>query len=110
MSARGRFVLRGQDTDSSDLDILVDPTLATTLFDIGAIRYEFGKLLSVQVDVLTSNALPDSFRVLVLAEARPRRPATSSASPTATASFPEPRRQLLRCSRQQGYIHAHSRK
>ena len=29
--------LRGQDTDSSDLDILIDPTPETTLFDIGAI-------------------------------------------------------------------------
>lgn len=64
-------VLRGQDTDSSDLDILVDPTPETTLFDIGAIRHELGKLLGVPVDVLTPNALPDKFRAEVLAEARP---------------------------------------
>jgi len=64
-------VLRGQDTDSSDLDILVDPTPETTLFDIGAIRHELGKLLGVPVDVLTPNALPDNFRASVLAEARP---------------------------------------
>lgn len=62
-------VLRGQDTDSSDLDILIDPTPDTTLFDIGAIRHELGKLLGVPVDVLTPNALPDSFRATVLAEA-----------------------------------------
>ena len=64
-------VLRGQDTESSDLDILIDPTPDTTLFDIGAIRHELGKLLGVPVDVLTPNALPDNFRATVLAEARP---------------------------------------
>lgn len=64
-------VLYGQDTDSSDLDILIDPTSETTLFDIGAIRHELGRLLGVSVDVLTPNALPDKFRAAVLAEARP---------------------------------------
>lgn len=64
-------VLRGQDTALSDLDILIDPTPDTTLFDIGAIRHELGELLGVQVDVLTPNALPDAFRAQVLAEARP---------------------------------------
>lgn len=64
-------VLRHQDTDGSDLDILIDPTPETTLFDIGAIRHELGKLLGVPVDVLTPNALPDKFRAAVLAEALP---------------------------------------
>ena len=64
-------VLHGQDTDRSDLDILIDPTPETTLFDIGAIRHELSKMLGVPVDVLTPNALPDKFRVAVLAEARP---------------------------------------
>jgi predicted nucleotidyltransferase len=64
-------VLHGQDTDSSDLDILIDPTPETTLFDIGAIRHELNKLLGVPVDVLTPNALPDKFRASVIAEARP---------------------------------------
>ena len=31
-------VLRGEDTDDSDLDLLVEPTPETTLMDIGAIR------------------------------------------------------------------------
>ena len=64
-------VLHGGDTESSDLDILIDPTPETTLFDIGAIRHELHKLLGVPVDVLTPNALPDKFRAAVLAEARP---------------------------------------
>ena len=64
-------VLRGEDTASSDLDILIDPTAETTLFDIGAIRHELAKLMGVQVDVLTPNALPEKFRAEVLAHARP---------------------------------------
>ena len=63
--------LRGQDSESSDLDILVDPTSETTLFDIGSIRLELRELLGVPVDVLTPNALPDRFRARVPAEARP---------------------------------------
>lgn len=58
-------------TESSDLDILIDPTPETTLFDIGAIMNDLRKLLGARVDVLTPNALPDSFRAKVLAEARP---------------------------------------
>lgn len=63
-------VLNGLDTEASDLDILVDPTPDTTLFDIGAIRHELRTLLGVPVDVLTPNALPESFRASVIAEAR----------------------------------------
>lgn len=62
-------VVHGSDTDNSDLDILVDPTMETTLFDIGAIRHELFQLLGVPVDVLTPKALPEKFRAAVLAEA-----------------------------------------
>lgn len=64
-------VLHGSDDEGSDLDLLIDPTPETTLFDIGAICHELEKLLGVPVDVLTPNALPDKFRAKVLAEARP---------------------------------------
>lgn len=64
-------VARGQDEDGSDLDLLIDPTPDTTLFDIGAIRLELRRLLGVEVDVLTPNALPDKLRAAVLAEAQP---------------------------------------
>lgn len=64
-------VLNGTDTESSDLDILVDPTPITSLFDIGAIRFDLKVMLHIEVDVLTPNALPDSFRTLVLAQAKP---------------------------------------
>ena len=62
-------VVHGTDGEDSDLDILIDPTAETTLFDIGAIRRELKSLLGIEVDVLTPNALPDSFRQRVLAEA-----------------------------------------
>jgi predicted nucleotidyltransferase len=58
------------DTIDSDLDILVDTTPETTLFDLGAIRYKLRQLLGVQVDVLTPAALPEKFRLKVIAEAR----------------------------------------
>jgi uncharacterized protein len=64
-------VLHGLDTEQSDLDILIDPTPETTLFDIGAIRHELKLLLGIPVDVLTPNALPVKFRQEVIAESRP---------------------------------------
>ena len=54
-----------------DLDLLVEPTLQTTLFDIGAIRFELKELLGLNVDVLTPNGLPAKFREQVLREAVP---------------------------------------
>ena len=63
-------VLHGTDTAESDLDILVDTTQDTTLFDIGAIRAELVELLGVEVDVLTPGALPERWKTDVLREAR----------------------------------------
>ena len=62
-------VLHGDDTDESDLDLLVDPTPDTSLLDIAKIQNRLQKLLGISVDVLTPKALPDSFRAKVLAEA-----------------------------------------
>jgi predicted nucleotidyltransferase len=64
-------VLTGEDTDDSDLDILVEPTKETTLMDIAAIQYELKLLLGITVDVLTPNALPDTFRNQVIEQAQP---------------------------------------
>ena len=63
-------VLHGEDLEGSDLDLLVQPTPETTMFDIGGIQFEVSELLGIRVDVLTPRALPDSFRASVLAEAR----------------------------------------
>jgi predicted nucleotidyltransferase len=64
-------VVHGNDTEGSDLDLLVDPTEDTTMMDIGAIRYELKQLLGIPVDVLTPRAIPDHFKSLVLQEATP---------------------------------------
>ena len=63
-------VLQGNDTDSSDLDILVDRLPNTTLFDLGGLQVELEQMLGVKVDVLTPLDLPIKFRADVLATAR----------------------------------------
>jgi len=62
-------VVHGDDTEESDLDLLVDPTSETTLMDIARIQLEVARLLNVGVDVLTPNALPEKFRAQVVTEA-----------------------------------------
>lgn len=52
------------------MDILIDITEETSLFDVGAIRAELMELLGVEVDVLTPGALPDRWKKSVLREAR----------------------------------------
>jgi predicted nucleotidyltransferase len=64
-------VLHGDDTESSDLDILVDPTPKTSLLDIARIKKGLTALLGIPVDVLTPKALPEKFRAVVLDEALP---------------------------------------
>ena len=64
-------VASSTDIDGSDLDVLIDPSPETTLFDIGAIRYKLKQLVGVPVDVLTPNALPEKFRSSVIAGAMP---------------------------------------
>ena len=62
-------VVHGDDTEESDLDLLVDPTSETTLMDIAKIQLEVARLLNVSVDVLTPKALPEKFRAQVMTEA-----------------------------------------
>jgi predicted nucleotidyltransferase len=64
-------VLRGEDKDGSDLDLLVDPLPGTTLFDLGGLQDELEQLLGLRVDVRTPKDLPANFRAQVLAEAKP---------------------------------------
>jgi len=64
-------VIRNEDTETSDLDLLVEPTSAMSLMDIGAIRFELKALLGINVDVVTPNALPDSFRDQIVNESIP---------------------------------------
>ena len=64
-------VVRGEDVDGSDLDLLVDTKPDTSLLDIGIIQDALVRLLGVDVDVLTPKGLPETFRAAVIAEAVP---------------------------------------
>ena len=64
-------VLRGEDADGSDLDLLIDPAPDTSLMDIARIQGRLEGLLGISVDVLTPLSLPESYRGRVIAEARP---------------------------------------
>lgn len=63
--------LLGKDTETSDLDILVDPRPGTTLFDIGGYQEELECLLGVRVDVLTPGGLPPKWRDVIVRDAKP---------------------------------------
>lgn len=64
-------VLRGTDTEGSDLDLLVDALPGATLFDLGGLQQTLEDLLGVRVDVVMPGDLPERVRALVLAEAQP---------------------------------------
>jgi len=64
-------VLHGNDTEGSDLDLLVDALPGTTLFDLGGLQMELEALLGISVDLLTPDDLPVKFRDQIIAEARP---------------------------------------
>ena len=52
-------VSRGEDTEDSDRDLLVDPAEGMSLFDIGAMRRKLHDLLGVKVDVVSARGLSD---------------------------------------------------
>lgn len=62
-------VLHGEDSNNSDLDLLVDPLPGATLLDLGAVQFKLEELLGVPVDVLTPGDLPAKFRDQILKEA-----------------------------------------
>lgn len=64
-------VARGDDSETSDLDLLVDATDRTSLFDIAAIELELEQLMEVPVHVTTTGALRGALRDRILAEAKP---------------------------------------
>lgn len=63
--------MNGGDTEDSDLDILVDPTPETTLFDLGGLQDALEEALGVRVDVKTPGDLPKRIRDSVLLAAAP---------------------------------------
>ena len=64
-------VLHGDDTEDSDLDLLVDPTEQTSLFDIARLAIALEELLGVTVDIVTPDGLRPRIQETVLREAVP---------------------------------------
>ena len=64
-------VLHGDDTEESDLDLLVDIFPGTTLFTLGGLEFELEQLLGIPVQVLSAEELPVQYRSNVVAEAAP---------------------------------------
>ena len=64
-------VLRGEDSDDSDLDLLVDPSPDTSLLDLAKLQLEIESETGIKVDLLTPKSLPPTYREKVLSEAVP---------------------------------------
>ena len=63
-------VARGQDSEESDVDFLVEPGPNATLFDMGGLREDLEDLLGVPVDIISVNGrMDESMREAMLREA-----------------------------------------
>jgi predicted nucleotidyltransferase len=62
-------VSRGESTDSSDLDLLVDMAEGRSLLDLVALGDDLEEALGVVVDVVTERSLSPYLRDRILAEA-----------------------------------------
>jgi predicted nucleotidyltransferase/DNA-binding XRE family transcriptional regulator len=62
-------VARGEDTDGSDVDLLVDLAAGVSLVSLAGLRRELTELLGVDVDVVPAATLKPGVRANVLAEA-----------------------------------------
>jgi predicted nucleotidyltransferase len=49
-------VARGEDTEDSDIDFLVDTDPETSLFDLGGLHEDLEELLGVPIDIISSSA------------------------------------------------------
>ncbi len=64
-------VVRGEDTESSDIDLLVDFMPGSTLFDQIDLMEELSQMLGRKVDVVSARALNEHLRQCILEEALP---------------------------------------
>lgn len=64
-------VARGEDTSTSDVDLLVDLDGGAGLLDLVGLTRELGELLGVDVDVVPADTLKPHIRTQVLVEAVP---------------------------------------
>ena len=61
---------RGDDSEESDVDLLVDWTPQTSLFDVGGLITGLQELLGKRVDVISPEQLHPRYQEPVLAQAR----------------------------------------
>ncbi len=64
-------VARGEDTDASDLDLLVDLPPDVSILEIGGLMMALREALGCNVDVVTEDLLRPHVRERALREARP---------------------------------------
>jgi predicted nucleotidyltransferase len=64
-------VVRGTDSETSDLDLLVDARRNASLLDLAAAQRQLEEALGVRVDLVTLEDLPRKWREAVLTEAVP---------------------------------------
>jgi uncharacterized protein len=62
-------VLRGEDTEDSDLDILVDPAPRASLLAMELLQAQLANVAGVKIDLRTPEEIHAKFRAKVLAEA-----------------------------------------
>jgi predicted nucleotidyltransferase len=63
-------VARGEDTDESDVDFLVDALPGCSLFDLGGLYSELDDMLGLRIDLVLQTELPRRIRDRVLGEAK----------------------------------------
>jgi hypothetical protein len=64
-------VARGEDTETSDIDLLVDLEEGVGLLDLIGLERDLSEVLGVDVDVVPADTLKPRIRARVLAEAIP---------------------------------------
>ena len=64
-------ILRGEDNENSDVDLLVDMQDTRSLFDLIGLQQDLEKILGKKVDVLTENGINRHLRDRILSEAAP---------------------------------------
>ena len=62
-------VVRGDDTESSDIDLLIDMEKKRSLLDLVGFQQDFAKMVGRRTDVLTERALSPYLRERILSEA-----------------------------------------
>ena len=63
-------VARGEDHEGSDIDLLIDMPLGTSLLQIVRLQHEIEDALGIRVDLCTERELHPTLRPRILAEAR----------------------------------------